>query len=76
MDCHRCLQCIGVRIHRDVFGLQAFILDTTTANRSSLGDYADHVATHASTASKVIVGLGAIIIVAFLNKLLGRRRQV
>lgn len=57
--------------------LEAFILDLTTTHRSSLGDYANHVETHASTAAKVLVGLGAVVIVTFLNKILGgRRRQV
>lgn len=55
--------------------VQASILDIATTHRSSLGDHADHVIKHASTASRVMVGLGAVVIVAFLNKLLGRRRR-
>ncbi len=56
--------------------MQATILDLVTANRSSLGNYADHATNHASTLAKVIVGFGAVVIVAFLNSLLGRRRRV
>ena len=56
--------------------MQATILNLVTANRSSLGNYADHATNHASTLAKVIVGFGAVIIVAFLNLLLGRRRRV
>ncbi|DBA84212.1 TPA: hypothetical protein ACH3X2_006279 [Trebouxia sp. C0005] len=56
--------------------LEATILDLVTANKSSLGNYADHATNHASTLAKVIVGFGAIVIVAFLNSLLGRRRRV
>lgn len=55
--------------------LEASILDVATTHRSSLGDHADHVIKYASIASRVMVGLGAVVIVAFLNKLLGRRRR-
>ena len=56
--------------------MQATILDLVTANRSSLGNYADHATHHASTLAKVIVGFAAVVIVAFLYSLLGRRRRV
>lgn len=55
--------------------LEATILDLTTSNRSSLGEYANHLESYAATAAKVIVGLGAVVIIAFLNSLLGRRRR-
>ena len=55
--------------------MQATILDLTTSNRSSLGDYANHLEAYAATAAKVFVGLGAVVIIAFLNSLLGRRRR-
>ena len=54
--------------------VQATILDLVTANRSSLGEYADHATNYASTISKVIVGLGAVVIVALLKSLVGPRR--
>ena len=54
--------------------VQATILDLVTANRSSLGQYADHATSYASTIAKVIVGLGAVVIVAFLKSLVGHRR--
>lgn len=57
------------------FDMQATILDLTTSNRSSLGEYANHLEAYASTAAKIIVGLGAVVIIAFLNSLLGRRRR-
>ena len=54
--------------------VQATILDLVTTNRSSLGEYADHATNYASTISKVIVGLGAVVIVALLKSLVGPRR--
>ena len=65
----------GRDVKRNNLLMQATILDLVTANRSSLGNYADHATNHASTLAKVIVGFGAVVIVAFLNSLLGRRRR-
>ncbi|KAL0027925.1 hypothetical protein WJX79_003037 [Trebouxia sp. C0005] len=59
--------------------LEATILDLVTANKSSLGNYADHATNHASTLAKVIVGFGAIVIVATsanLDPIKGHRSAV